>query len=482
MRLNMKFKAIILSVLLTLTSFAFTPVNLAAVNDTELPYFYLGLTDAEKAAYDALKAAVAENAETVTLGGTDGAAGGAGAADGTEGTDTANGAAGAADGAADGTEGTDTADGTTVAADGTTETADGTTEPTDGATEPAGETEPVDIATEPADGAANGTSSALTAGSMERIIGVLLYYDPEHFNVSNISPDAVSGTFTITYRYDKEKYAVMKSAVEKRADEIAALAGKVSTVYNKLITIHDEIIKNCRIDVNAPEKSSVYGALVDGRADSFGYAEAFCYIAGKVGIGSFINIYTRGGETFARNTVYIDSFWYNIDCAKDDSSRFTESESYAYFMVPDSCYSDCVPYTAYFAPQAAIAVNNYYYKAVKLEASDDASAAQLIIDLAVKNSKDKKSTLRFSFSDNTAFNNFMNTVTETSFLTDTLDIAATSTAVPIITGAADISFNKNTRVVTVAVYYPDTYFSTYYTDTSGFSYEQLLYLKSLGLN
>jgi hypothetical protein len=150
-------------------------------------------------------------------------------------------------------------------------------------------------------------------------------------------------------------------------------------------------------------------------------------------------------------------------------------------MVPDSVYSGSVPYSAYFVSPAAVAVNNYYYKALKLEAADDVSARELIIDLAVKNSKTKKSTIRFSFSDLAAFDNFKKTVTETSFLTDTLDIAAKSTSVPIITDAADISFNRKTRVVTIVVYYPDTLFYTYYTDASWFSEEQLLYLKSIGL-
>ncbi|MDR0986373.1 MAG: hypothetical protein LBL98_01590 [Ruminococcus sp.] len=386
----MKIKAIILSVILAFGTFAFAPVNVYGAENTELPYFYSGFTDSEKAAYESLRTAALNSEAAVTI---------------------------------------------------TAET-------------------------------------PLTLESMNRIIGVLLYYDPEHFNMSGITPDAASQTFTIAYRYDKEKYAVMKAAVDKRANEILATAGKQRSVYNKLITIHDEIIKNCRLDETATEKSSVYGALVDGRADSFGYAEAFCLIAGKAGIRSFVNIYTKGGASFARSTVYSDSFWYNIDCAKDDNSRLAANESYTYFMVPDSCYSDSSPYSAYFIQPTANAINNYYYKALKLEAANDIEAQNLLVKLITENPK--KNTFRFSFTDNAAFSNFVKTVTETDFITDTLDIALRT--VPVITKAADVSFNAKTRVVTVVVYYPDTVLSAYYSDTSYFSEEQILYLKSLGIN
>ncbi|MDR0986115.1 MAG: hypothetical protein LBL98_00250 [Ruminococcus sp.] len=385
----MKIKAIILSLLLCF--FAIAPVKAVAAEATELPYFYFGLTDAEKAAYDELREAVAENTDTLTI---------------------------------------------------------------------------------------EAAELPLTADSMNRIISVLLYYDPEHFNVSDITADETLQTFTMTYRYDKEKYAVMKSAVDKRVEEILALTAKVKTVYNKLITIHDEIIKNCRVDETAAEKSSVYGALVDGRADSFGYAEAFCLIAGKAGIRSFVNIYTRGNVTYARSTIYSDSFWYNIDCARDDSSRLASNESYTYFMVPDRLYADCSPYLLYFVPPEAIAVNNYYYKILGLEAAGDAEAQNLIVKLITENPG--QSTFRFSFPDDAAFDGFLKTVTETSFLTDTLDIA--SGAVSIITDAADISFSKKSRVVTLVVYSPNTALTDYYSDTSYFTEEKLSYLNSLGLN
>jgi hypothetical protein len=52
---------------------------------------------------------------------------------------------------------------------------------------------------------------------------------------------------------------------------------------------------------------------------------------------------------------------------------------------------------------------------------------------------------------------------------------------PIITDAADFTVNKKTRVVTIAIFYPETKLSDYYTDLSGFTPEQLEYYNDLGL-
>ncbi|MDR0974526.1 MAG: transglutaminase-like domain-containing protein [Ruminococcus sp.] len=325
------------------------------------------------------------------------------------------------------------------------------------------------------------TPSVLSEESIERIKALLLYYSPKHFNIAGIESTSEQ-TFAISYRFDKEKYEEMKSAVDARVAEILAIADTKTSEYTKLVSIHDEINKNCSYSDISGEKSTVYGALVVGLADSFGYAEAFCLIAEKAGIPSFVNIYTENGVTKARSSVSLDAYWYNIDCAKDDISRFAENDSYGWFMVPDSFYSGTSPYSVYFVSPAAVAINNYYYKAAELDVKTDVEARVLFGTLIADYSKTKKSTVRFTFSDTAALNHFIKTVSETSFLTDALDIVAKYTAEPIVTDIADISFNMKTRVVTLVIYYPDTKLSDYYTDTSNFTPEQLQNLSLYGIN
>jgi hypothetical protein len=320
---------------------------------------------------------------------------------------------------------------------------------------------------------------------MTRISGLLVYYDADTYHVSQVdyvSNESIS-RFTIQYKYTAEDFAVKNEKIKARVDAIVKAVKAQKSGYMKLVTIHDAIVKNCVFTTRSEytNKSTMYGALIEGRANSFGYAEAFTYIAGKSGILSATTIGVTGKNTAAFNKVYHGGRWYNIDCAANDTpGRFRETPTYSFFMVPDS-YMDSAPFTMYFTAPESVTGGMYYYRALKLEATDDSSARKLIANQIVAGNAEKRSTVSFSFADDASLEQFINTVSSTYYIVDTLDLVKKHVKNPIITDAADFTVNKKTRVVTVAIFYPDTKLSDYYTDTKGFTEEQLAYYKELGL-
>jgi hypothetical protein len=332
------------------------------------------------------------------------------------------------------------------------------------------------------------TTPALSDESMGRVAGLLLYYDADTYNVSRVDYDSNSklSRFTLSYNCTEAAFETMNAELGERVNAVVKSVSAQKSSYSKLVAIHDAIVKNCAITASADRKnkSNMYGALVEKRANSFGYAEAFTYIAGKCGITSFINISIPAGgkTTVAWNKVYIDGRWYNIDCAANDTpGRFRETPSYGLFMVPDAYLSEFTPYTKYFIAPVAETGGMYYYRATGQEAADNTAARKLIADAIVANNKTKRSTVSFTFADDAALEDFITTVSTTYYIVDTLDLVKKYVKNPIITDAADFTVNKKTRVVTIAIFYPETKLSDYYTDISGFTPEQLEYYKDLGL-
>jgi hypothetical protein len=323
---------------------------------------------------------------------------------------------------------------------------------------------------------------AISADSMRRIEGALLYYDPEVYNIKSItlSKNSKISQFKLEYRYTLKDFAAANKAVEKRAATILNRVDAQSNDYAKLKVIHDAIVNNA---VVGGSSSNIYGALVGGSATSYGYAKAFSYLAGKAGIQSLVDISSKGTKTFARNKVYYNNKWFNIDCAADDAaSRFTDNVTYSFFCVPDSYYNGYTPYKAYFTSPAATATNAEYYKAAKLVATNNTDARKMIVDQIVANNKSKKSTVTIAFATDKALSAFAENVAETAYMLDTLDVVSKYVDNKIITDAADFYINADTRTVTICIYYPNTKLTDYYSDVSAFTVAELEYYHAMGLD
>jgi hypothetical protein len=327
-------------------------------------------------------------------------------------------------------------------------------------------------------------SVILTSESADRVIALAQYYDPEIFHVNTIkaSSEGERTIFLITYRMDASDYAEAVEKLNSKINDILTVVETKESTYSKMKAIHDAIVSGCRYSDNHRERLSMYGALISGRANSFGYAKAFTFIAKKAGIESFVNIAYKDGKTYARSAVYYSEKWYNIDCSKDDGlSRYKEHENYAYFLVPDSYFSGYSPYSTYFTSPLCTDGTRYFYSAAKLDAKDNAEARQIIADLMVSAAEQKMNTIYFTFADDASLDYFLRTVATTAYIPNTLDIVAKHIDHEIITDFADISVNKTTRVVTMVFFYTDSKLTDYYTTTEAFSDEQIAFLNSYGL-
>jgi hypothetical protein len=327
-------------------------------------------------------------------------------------------------------------------------------------------------------------SVKLSQESSDRVIALAQYYDPEIFHLNSVKAltEGERTLFFITYKMDADEFAAANEQIKTKVDDILAVASSKESTYSKMKAIHDEIVSGCRYSDSHGERLSMYGALVSGRANSFGYAKAFTFIAKKAGIESFINISYKDGKTYARSAVYYSEKWYNIDCSKDDGlSRYKEHENYAYFLVPDSYFSGYSPYTTYFTSPLCTDGTRYFYRAAKLEAKDNPEARQIITDLMISASKQKMNTVYFTFADDASLDYFLRAAATTAYITNTLNLAKNKLDHEIITDFADVSVNKTTRVVTMVFFYTDSNLADYYTATDVFSEEQIAFFNSYGL-
>lgn len=94
----------------------------------------------------------------------------------------------------------------------------------------------------------------------------------------------------------------------------------------KIIAIHEYLVLDCEYDyarlnagtlkVSHPDAYNAYGVLVDKQAVCNGYALAYMYLMNKLGIHTVI--VSSEQVNHAWNMVYLDGYWYEIDCTWDD--------------------------------------------------------------------------------------------------------------------------------------------------------------------
>ena len=183
----------------------------------------------------------------------------------------------------------------------------------------------------------------LTESELSGIVRALTYDDPslyyvnaDEFDLKNhgytdagkksgklvVLPSIVDGKYTrvwIPYTANNddsskflEKAASRFKASVKKAD---AMIADVHDVYLVCQLIHDYLCGVCeKVESGGIYADTAYGALVEGRATSLGYAKAFKLLYEKYGGHAFI---VNGGKYYW-NTALINDNYYNIDIYGDD--------------------------------------------------------------------------------------------------------------------------------------------------------------------
>lgn len=195
------------------------------------------------------------------------------------------------------------------------------------------------------------------------------------------------------------KIAELENAVKN------VLANAPDGDYEKALYIHDYLAGICRYNIgNDYEYSSTaYGCLVEGQANCEGYAKAFSYLAGRMGMRCIlVTGKTNKGENHAWNQVEIDGDWYNLDITWDDMD-VSDSARKVYFLCNDETFGKThIAENTYFKPFECTAAENNYYIKNGLFAVDNAQADAIIRREATSG----KRIIELRFADSQAYAEF----------------------------------------------------------------------------
>lgn len=322
------------------------------------------------------------------------------------------------------------------------------------------------------------------------MVELLIYHDPMTFNLKDmdiLDETKNSVTFGFEYKYDKETYDKMVKAYDKATNKILSKFTEGMSTYNKIKTIHDEIIKNAVYDLESADNDNIYGALVDNKAKCDGYARTFTYVCGKAGIrtvtviGNDLTVKSKeNGHMW--NKVYYNKKWYNIDVTWDDPvSDMKDNLQYDYFMVSDKALKNTHKENnlSFKVPKADDDTRGYYVINKKYAESNQ-DAENLIksgLKAAVQNGE-KNFSIKFASKD------IMNHVND--YLKDSDKMIVVFKDVIKSTGKKLAgmfywSFDENLLTVRVYIFYEDTKLEDYFIDPDSVDSEDLETLEKCGI-
>ncbi len=169
----------------------------------------------------------------------------------------------------------------------------------------------------------------LTDVELEAVFKALSYDNPELFFLGNKCSFTSIGSFNYfmpQYIMDKESYLAKLELVEKKATEILSGIENDATDYDKELYIHDYITRNCEYASGGSQMIyTIYGLLVDGKANCEGYSRAMQYLLGKVDVENYLvtgmALNAQGEkEGHMWNIVKIDDQYFNLDATWNDYS------------------------------------------------------------------------------------------------------------------------------------------------------------------
>ena len=138
----------------------------------------------------------------------------------------------------------------------------------------------------------------------------------------------------LQFNQTADNLAESKADFDAAANGIISEAQNLGSDYEKEEYVHNALLDRIEYDIGAPLNQTAYSALVNGRTVCAGYARAFQYLMGKLGIPCY---YCTGyaGQNHAWNIIRLDGEFYNVDTTWDD----TDQNTYNYFNKTDGDFS-----------------------------------------------------------------------------------------------------------------------------------------------
>lgn len=322
------------------------------------------------------------------------------------------------------------------------------------------------------------------------IVELLVYHDPMMFNLDDIevlNETRTSVTFGLTYKYDKETYDKMVKEYDKATNRILSKFTDGMSTYNKIKTIHDEIINNAVYDLKASDNDNIYGTLVDNKAKCDGYARTFTYVCGKAGIRTVTvmgNDLTSNSKENGHmwNKVYYNKKWYNIDVTWDDPvSDMKDNLQYDYFMVSDKALENTheEDNLSFKVPEANDDTRGYYVVNKKYATSNQ--EAENLIKRELRNAaRSGKKSFSIKFASKDIMDHVSDYLKDSDKMFNVFKDVVNSTDKKLA-GAYYYSFDKNLLTVRVYIFYEDTKLEDYFFDPEDVSEEDLEVLEEYGI-
>ena len=116
----------------------------------------------------------------------------------------------------------------------------------------------------------------------------------------------------------------LNDRIWKAALKIANAANKKPTMYEKLLYIHDYMLKHIIYDGNGKNQHNVIGGLIDHRSVCDGITKSFCFVSRLIGAETLL----VSGNAHAWNYVRLDNRLYAIDVTWDINSN-----THRYFLI-----------------------------------------------------------------------------------------------------------------------------------------------------
>ncbi len=167
---------------------------------------------------------------------------------------------------------------------------------------------------------------------IDKVFISVLNDHPEFFWMgSNTYTAQVRGDITtITFQYaegitESDDLPAMNRTFQQEVQAIVRQASSALTLYEKILFIHDYLVRSCDYDMSGERAFTGYGCLIDHQAVCSGYTAAFQTLMHEIGVEcGNVGGYTRpdweSGEGHAWNYVLFEGQYCWIDVTWDDPS------------------------------------------------------------------------------------------------------------------------------------------------------------------
>lgn len=167
----------------------------------------------------------------------------------------------------------------------------------------------------------NGASGDAVSAAMEQ-----LYQQPAFFWLNGCQLDAytVAGApvyVEVTFRFCYDNISARRAELEERVDAILADMPVNGTDYHKARAVHDYLITHITYGTGSGAGQDIYAALVEGSCVCQGYASAYAYLLGRLGVSCDVIAGTGDEESHAWNHVVLNGLDYYTDVTWDDMDR-----------------------------------------------------------------------------------------------------------------------------------------------------------------